>query len=227
MTGTICLQGGNEFTLACRTMDEAWLGRVGRRRTCVAPLACPPGPEYRMAADNGATYLHALGVDDVRMAPEPNLSVDAAVHAIVDADIVFIPGGSPARARRRAFGTAIGAALRAHVAAGGTVVGASAGAMLLGEHMLVPGDDMHVRPGLGLVPDVLVLPHYGGSRMPVLARVVEQVGDIATILGVPSCCGVLFADGGDSDPAALGAQTCWRIAPGSDPTPIPAADGQR
>lgn len=224
MTGVICLQGGDEYRPACRTMDTAWLHRVGAGRACVAPLACAAGPEYRTAADNGIAYLRDLGVDDVRMAPEPDLSVDGAVHAIVDADIVFIPGGSPVRAHRRAFGTAIGGALRAHVAAGGTVVGASAGAMLVGEHMLVPGRDMHVRRGLGLVPDVLVLPHYGEWRRPVLDRLFEQVGGIATILGLPSCCGVLFDDGGDTGPVALGEQTSWRITAGGDPVPIPPDD---
>ena len=224
MTGLICMQGGSEFTPACRPMDEAWLARVERRAICIAPLACAAGAEYRTAADNGARYLHDLGVDDVSMAPEPDVSLDGAVRAIVDAQVVFIPGGSPTRARQRIVGTAIAGALRAHIAAGGTVIGASAGAMVLADHMVLPGRTMQVRSGLGLVPDVLVLPHYGESRGLVLDEVIAQVSGIATILGLPSCGGVLYETGDEgAAPVALGTRTSWRITAGSDPAPITAA----
>lgn len=97
MNGLICVQGGREFTDECREMDAAWLELADRRRTCVAPLASAAGVQYRTAASTGAEYLRSLGVDDIWMAPEPDHAVDGAVRAIVDADIVVIPGGSLTR----------------------------------------------------------------------------------------------------------------------------------
>lgn len=220
MSGAICLQGGNEFTDDCRAMDEGWLARVPGGRVGIAPLACAVGAEYRTAARNGAEYLRSLGVTDIIVAPEPRVSLDTAVRAILDAAIVVIPGGSPARIRKRVVGTAIGGALRAHLAGGGTVVGASAGAMVLGTMMLVPGNDMKVRPGLGAVPDVLVLPHYGEPRSATVEQVAAQVDETVTILGIPACSGVLYGDG---RPLAVGPDDCWRFAAGSEPTVIPHA----
>lgn len=221
MTGVICLQGGNEFTPACREMDRGWLARVPAGVVGIAPLACAAGVEYRTAAHNGAEYLRSLGVADIIVAPEPNLSLDGAVRAILDAAIVIIPGGSPARIRRRVVGTAIGGALRAHLASGGTVVGASAGAMVLGALMVVPDDDdMRIRTGLGAVPDVLVLPHYDQRRSAVVDKVAAQLSDAMTILGIPACAGVLYGDGG---PLAFGDEDCWRFMANREPEIIPHA----
>lgn len=217
MTGAICLQGGNEFTPDCREMDEGWLARVPAGVVGIAPLACASGAEYRTAAHNGAEYLRDLGVADIIIAPEPKLSLDGAVRAILDAAIVVIPGGSPARIRTRLVGTAIGGALRAHLAGGGTVIGASAGAMVLGALMLVPEDDMQVHPALAAVPDVLVLPHYDEPRSAVVDKVAAQIDHATTILGIPACSGVLYGDG---EPLAFGDDDCWRFAVGSDPAII-------
>lgn len=220
MTGAICLQGGNEFHPECREMDEGWLARVPVGVVAIAPLACAAGAEYRTAAHNGADYLRDLGVGDIIVTPEPSLSLDGAVRAILDATIVVIPGGSPARIRKRVVGTAIGGALRAHLAGGGTVVGASAGAMVLGELMLVPGTDMQVHTGLGAVPDVLVLPHYSEERRSVVDEVTAQINGWVSVLGIPACSGVLY---GHDGPLAFGADACWRFSADSEPATIPHA----
>lgn len=220
MTGVICLQGGNEFTPDCREMDRAWLARVPAGVVGIAPLACAAGVEYRTAAHNGAEYLRDLGVADIIAVPEPNLALDRAVRAILDAAIVVIPGGSPIRIRRRVVGTAIGGALRAHLAGAGTVVGASAGAMVLGGLMLRSGDDMQVHRGLAAVPDVLILPHYDQRRSAVVDKVAARISETMTILGIPGCAGALYDDGG---PVALGDKDCWRFTPGEEPAIIPHA----
>lgn len=219
MNALICIQGGDEFTDGCREMDAVWLKLASRRKTCVAPLACAAGAEYRMAAHNGAAYLRTLGIEDIWMAPEPDQAYDGAVRAIVDADIVVIPGGSPSRARERVVGTAVGAALRAHLAASGTFVGASAGAMVLAEWMLLPDDDMQVSNGLGVIAD-LVLPHYTQSRDRLVDLARDQVDDTVDIVGLPTGSGVLYGDG---DPLAIGPDPCWRFAADADAAEIPHA----
>lgn len=219
MNGLICVQGGNEFTDACREMDATWLKLTSRRKTCVAPLAAAAGVQYRTAAHNGAQYLRSLGVDDIWMAPEPDLTVNGAVRAIVDADIVVIPGGSPARARERVVDTAVGAALRTHLSTGGTLVGASAGAMVLADLMLLPGDDMQVRSGLGVMSD-LILPHYEESRSELVDLAHEQLVDGVDIVGIPTSCGVLYSEEGSR---TVGPGPCWRYSGDAEPIEIPRA----
>ena len=121
---------------------------------------------------------------------------------------------------RRVVGTAIGGALRAHLVRGGTLIGASAGAMVLGEVMVVPGGDMQVRPGLAVVPGVLVLPHYDEPRGDLVNRVSEQVGSDISILGIPACCGVLPSNG---EMVALGSRDSWRFTAHGGPSVIPHA----
>jgi cyanophycinase-like exopeptidase len=220
MNALICLQGGNEFTPDCRTMDEGWLARIDAGVVAIAPLACATGVEYRTAANNGAEYLRDLGVSDIIAVPEPETSLRGSVRALIDADTVVIPGGSPVRIRRRVVDTAIGGALRAHLVRGGTLIGSSAGAMVLGEVMVLPGDDMQVHPGLAIVPGVLVLPHYEEPRADVVDRVSAQVATDVSILGIPACCGVLRTNG---DMVALGALDSWRFTTDGEPSVIPHA----
>lgn len=226
MTGQICVQGGNEFTEACRVMDAAWVRRVGPGPALVLPLACATGTEYRVAGTNGHDYLRSLGLPDVAVAPEPGVQLDRVVHAIVTARTVVIPGGSPARIHRRVVGTALGAALRAHIAGGGALVGASAGAMVLASWMILPGQDDDVHPGLGLVPDVLVLPHFrmdvnGDGSVGAVTRVRRGLPDDVDVLGLPECSGVLY-DGRDH-PMGLGVADSWSCASDTGCTTVPRA----
>lgn len=220
MTGVICLQGGDEFTPACREADQAWLDVVTPGPASVIPLACAAGAEYRTAGHNGREYLRGLGLDDVSVAPEPDLSLDTAVREIVAAAIVVIPGGSPRRIRRRVLGTAIGGALRAHLNAGGTLVGASAGAMVLTSAMMLPDTEIQVQPGLGVVADALVLPHYVDGRRGMVDQLHALAGADVTILGLPACSGVIIDDDGMR---AVGGEPCWRFRAGADGEQIPHA----
>lgn len=218
MAGVICLQGGNEFTPDCHATDRAWLDRVAPGPTSVVPLACAAGVEYRTAGHNGCEYLRGLGLDRVSVAPEPDLSLDTTVREIVDAAIVVIPGGSPARIRRRVMGTAIGGALRAHLNAGGTLVGASAGAMVLASVMMLPGTHLQVQSGLGMVRNALVLPHYVDGRRDMVDRLHALAGRDVTILALPVCSGIIIDDEGMR---AAGGKRCWRFRADADDEQIP------
>ncbi len=218
MAGLICVQGGDEFTDACREVDEAWIRRAPQGTVSVVPLACASGIEYRTAGRNGVEYLGGLGLEDVELAPEPDLLPDDAVRSIIESAVVFIPGGSPRRIRRRVIGTAVGHALRTRAAWGGMLVGASAGAMVLGHVMFVPGRDTTVHAGLDVLPDVLVLPHYDATHEELAKQMRARVSDDVVIVGVPACAGVLYGDG---DPVAFGDRPCWQFAPDGEATQIP------
>lgn len=211
MIGRICLQGGDEFSDACREMDRTWLERSPDGPMLIAPLACASGREYQAAGENGRAYFTDLGVEDITVAREADLHRDALVRAIVEARTVVLPGGSPKRIHKRLVGTALGGALRAHLAGGGAIMGASAGAMVLAGWMFIPDLDDDVHPGLGLVSDVLVLPHYVVDQALPMGVGRDRVGGDIAMLAVPTCSGVLFDNSPDAE--ALGPDDSFHLFP--------------
>ena len=235
MPGTVCLQGGAELGPGCRAMDREVLAAAQRvdGAVVVAPLASSPGPDASTTGRGAARYYGALGAGDVVVVapPRDGREVADAASAVAAARLVVLTGGSPARllaAFSGAAGEPLRAALRTVLERGGVLSGASAGAMVLGARTFLPD-----RPGphgpslvdaLGLVPDVLVLPHFpaeaeeGAGGRGMLDRVPESSAAAAlaagTVLGLPECAGVLVDGDGDGDGAvALGAAPVAVVTP--------------
>jgi cyanophycinase-like exopeptidase len=198
VSGAICLAGGAEFLPRCRALDEALLARAGGGPVVVAPLANAVGLEYLATGANGKRWFASLGVPDVRVAPDAREDPDGAVRAVADAALLVFPGGSPARLLEALTGTPMGQAVAGVPARGGVVCGAGAGAMVLGGWTLLPEghapDGPPLVEALGLVPDVVVLPHFRGDREWV-EMVRRRLGHTPVVLGLPECAGVLV-DGG-------------------------------
>ena len=79
------------------------------------------------------------------------------------------------------------------LAEGGVVSGSSAGAMVLSGWTVLPDrPGPAIERGLGVVPDVLVLPHWTGDGRADWLRAVEAaVPDGVEVLGIPEQSGVL------------------------------------
>lgn len=175
----ICLQGGNEFSAQCRDMDALLLAAAGGGPVAVLPLASRPGREYDTTAAHAVAYYTSLGATAVTVG-EP----------VGDARLIVLPGGSPARLRDALLGTPVAAALEDASRADDRVIsGASAGAMLLCAHTVLPEDGLTAATGLGLVGDFAVVPHYDRAR-PGWERVLLDRG--VDVLGIPECSGVLL-----------------------------------
>ncbi|HKA70007.1 MAG TPA: Type 1 glutamine amidotransferase-like domain-containing protein, partial [Actinomycetes bacterium] len=187
-----CLQGGAEFGPACAEIDRLLLGR-STGPVVLVPLAVRSGYEFRTTAADGVRWYRELGADQVSAIPDVRTEsggLAAAESLLAEAGLVVLPGGSPGRLLEVLTATRLDAALAQVLARGGTVSGASAGAMVLCERTIVPEPGpARLVAGLGIVPGVCVIPHYRGSA-PEWLRTVELPARIRA-LGVPECTGVL------------------------------------
>lgn len=194
LTGTVCLQGGGEFSAACGPMDTSLLVDA-EGPVVVAALAGAQGSEYRTANANGVRHFESLGARSVLAAPDVREDPEAALVALRSASVLVLPGGSPARLLEALQGTAAGEVVAGLLASGGVVMGASAGAMVLCAWTVLPERGMRVVPGLGLVPDVVVVPHWSGGRSDWLRAIDLDVPADVTVLGLPEESGVVVRDG--------------------------------
>lgn len=195
MTGTVCLQGGAEFGPDCREMDADLLRRAGGGTVVVTALAGEVGRDYRTATDNGVRHFRALGAEDVVGAPDAREDAAGAREALLRARLLVLPGGSPARLLEALRGTGVDDVVGDLLEDGGVVSGSSAGAMVLGGWTVLPDRGMRVVRGLGVVPDVLVVPHWSGGRSDWLGAVEREVPADVEVLGIPEQSGVLVEDG--------------------------------
>jgi cyanophycinase-like exopeptidase len=192
----ICLQGGGEFSPACRAMDLDLVRRAAGR-VVVTALAGAVGRDYDTATANGVRHFRAVGAGDVIGAPDARLDPVGALAAVMSARLLVLPGGSPSRLLDALERTGVGERLAGLLQDGGVVMGASAGAMVLCPWTVLPdrrsGGALAVEPGLGLVPDLLVVPHWsGGSSRGDWLRSIEAAAPARTmVLGIPEESGVV------------------------------------
>jgi cyanophycinase-like exopeptidase len=192
----ICLQGGGEFSPACRAMDADLVRRAGGR-VVVTALAGAPGRDYDTATANGVRHFRAVGAGDVVGAPDARSDAAAALEVVAGARLLVLPGGSPSRLLTALRETGMAAAIAGLLADGAVVMGASAGAMVLCPWTVLPdrrdGGALAVEAGLGLVGDLLVVPHWSGgsSRGDWLRSIAAAVPDTTRVLGLPEESGVL------------------------------------
>jgi cyanophycinase len=120
--------------------------------------------DYQRAfADLGIGELVELYVTDRHEAMDRD-----KLAVLDDAAGIFFSGGDQLRITSQIGDTGIEAKVRALYARGGVVAGTSAGASVMSETMLVKGSskethrigDLHMSPGMGLVPDVIIDQHF-------------------------------------------------------------------
>jgi cyanophycinase-like exopeptidase len=193
MGALVCLQGGNEFSAGCRAMDALLVDGLDGP-VAVTALAGELGADYGTATDNGVRHFASLTGQEVLGAPDVRQQPDEALAVLRRARLIVLPGGSPSRLLAALTSTPVGEVLSELLAAGGRVMGSSAGAMVLGPWTVLPGPHPGVAPGLGLTPFVVV-PHWTGSREPWISAIDQSVPAEVGVLGIPEESGVLIGAG--------------------------------
>lgn len=202
--GTLALVGAGEYLESMRPVDQYLLGTIAHpdKRVVVLPTAAAQEPDYYKWSRDGVAHFSRLGV---AVKPAPVLTRDDAgrddlADLIGWSNFVYLSGGSPAYLLSTLEGTRVWEAIRSVWEAGGVIAGCSAGAMALAGAVRTRRDPpFEFRPGLSMVPQVTVMPHF--DRMPParLSALLEQMPRDLTLLGI------------DEHTAAVGGPQAWTV----------------
>ena len=242
MAGRIALVGSGEYLPVMHDV-EAWL--LEGQPPIYVQLATAAAPEGQRSLDRwhelGREAAERLGarqvVVDVRTPQDAN---DAEMAALISgAGLIYLSGGNPGYLARTLAGTRVWHAIHRAWLGGASLAGCSAGAMALGGY--VP-DFRHPRsggtPGLGVLPDVRVLPHFdrftkwmpdfafrplvrgddGQAGQPVVIGIDEDTALLGEV-------NALTEPDGENDESwgfrAHGRASAWRIGPEDVGDPVP------
>jgi cyanophycinase-like exopeptidase len=163
--GPVALVGSGEFLPAMRNVDlELLTGRPPR--AVFLPTAAAPEGEARLdyLIGLGTEHYRALGVEPVPLRVLTHEDADDAgmAGAVAGAGLVYLSGGNPEYLVQTLRDTRVWHAIRAAWEAGAAVAGCSAGAIALTAVVPDPRstDIGRLRPALGLVPHLAVIPHF-------------------------------------------------------------------
>lgn len=171
MSGPLVLCGSGEFTTAMADIDRELLADAGREpKVAIVPTAAGQEDTPTQWAAMGSEHFRALGAQPLAVMVLDRSSAHERRwrELVASADWIYFSGGHPGYAVETLAGTPFWEAVVARHRAGAILAGSSAGAMMLGGTTFVPlarGPDglptkMTMRPALGLLPGVIVAPHF-------------------------------------------------------------------
>lgn len=222
--GRIALVGSGEYLPVMHEI-EAWLladrpHTDDRPRTYVQLATAAAGEgeaSLRRWHDLGAQAAERLGAQQVIV--DVRTRADAQDRTwddvIATAGLIYLSGGNPVHLARTLAGTRVWHAIRAAWLNGASLAGCSAGAMALAGY--VP-DVRHPKrggtDGLGLVPDVRILPHFDRyARWVPDFAIRPLLGPGLSVIGIDEDTALLGepADVPEWTFRARGRQSAWRI----------------
>jgi cyanophycinase len=215
VAGSLALVGSGEYTDAMLDIDRSLLdGRPGTY-VQIPTAAAPEGPK-RLAywVELGHSHAAKLGVDAVPLVVTDRAGADdpSVVEALRGAGLIYLSGGSPVFLADTLRGTLLAREIEAAWRGGVALAGCSAGAMALASWTPDPRRPTRPgSPGLGLVPQLRVLPHFDRfmGRMPdLLARPLMRAPDGVTTVGIDEDTALV---GGPERFTVQGRQSVWVI----------------
>ena len=157
--GVLALVGGAEWTPGCEGFDSELLEAAGSREVLVLPTAAAYWHPER-AVETASSYFSALGASVkgcmvLRRADAEETSNAGTVRA---ARFIYLAGGSVLHLRSVLKASPVWEALVEAWRGGAVLAGSSAGAMVFGDTMVDPRGGA-LTLGLGLLPQLALLPH--------------------------------------------------------------------
>ncbi len=204
LIGPVALVGSGEFTPAMEEVDRALLEGRPRKVAHLATAAAQEGEErlaYWAELARGHYARLDAEVDTVPIVDRETADDRALVRRIANAGLIYLSGGNPAYLADSLRGSRAWEVIVAGHGVGVAVAGCSAGAAAL---TAVAPDmrTLEMRPGLGLVPGVAVIPHFDRMRhwWPAAeARHLEHAPNGVAVVGI------------DEDTALVGGGSRWWV----------------
>jgi cyanophycinase len=192
--GFILLEGGNEFNgmHAQADLRALAIARGKSDRVAIIPAAAAPDRNHANAGRRAVAWFEGLGAQAVSALPviDPASAGDpVSAAALASARLVFLLGGFPQHLADTLRGSRAWQAVLEAWRQGAVIAGSSAGAMVLGGVFFDPVSEA-LCPGLGLLPDVCVIPHhdtFGRRWAPKLAELAPE----AVKLGIDEETGMI------------------------------------
>lgn len=164
MAGRLALVGSGEYLPVLQDVEDWLFADNPRIYVQLATAAAPEG-------DSSLDYWHALGHEAAQRVGALQVVIDVRtredandprwVEDIEQAGLIYLSGGNPTYLADTLRDTLVWQTIQRTWLAGAGLAGCSAGAMAMGGHV---ASFRHPRsdgtPGLGVVPQVRVLPHF-------------------------------------------------------------------
>ena len=163
MPGWILASGGNEFSNIYAKADLAALEKRKNKTSPLLVVVTAPFPTQLQAYQLAEKYFANLGIKTIMSSilSENDLSTEN-ISQLSQADAIYFAGGTPARLTKCFVGTTAETAIRKALENDAVVMGSSAGAMLFGSKVVIPGGN-EIGRGLNLLENQIVLAHFGGT----------------------------------------------------------------
>ncbi len=201
MTGTLALVGSGAYLEVMEAVDRRLLSELQRgdppHVVCVPTATAQRGwkkiSEY---AELGTAHFERLGARvSVAFVTDRNSAHEQKwVTLLHDADLIYFTGGNPLYLYRTLTDTPFWEAAWSAWTRGATLVGCSAGAMVMGQNVVMRMFNFRFTPAFGLVPKCIVWPHF---NLPVFRRISNKL--VRSLL-----TDEMYALGVDEDTATFG-----------------------
>lgn len=204
MAGPLALVGSGEFLEEMSAIDHALLAAASRRAgpVVIVPTASAlePGMPETWAERGIHHFRERLGVPaEAALVLDRDGAGERFVPLVAGARFVYFSGGNPQYLTQTLAGTPLWTAVRTAWRDGAVLAGCSAGAMMMGAFVRSivgrPGDPL---PALGIVPEVVVIPHFDRIeryRPGAVAAVRAARSSGMTVLGIDESTALLHIDG--------------------------------
>jgi cyanophycinase len=189
--GPLALIGGGEFEPGNEPQDRLLIAAATGGPAFVVPTAAArQGPEA--AVRNARRWFTGLGLDvqELRVLRRSEAMSDQIAERAATGRFFYLVGGDPGLLNKTLRGSTVWFAIRDAWRAGAALAGSSAGAMVMGEWLLLRAGwpdrtRRRYEPALGLVPGTAVLPHFASFGRSWLASALHAPpGGLRALLGL-------------------------------------------
>jgi len=208
-SGVLALVGGEEWSPGCEAFDSQLLEEAGSREVVVLPTAAAYWHPER-AIETAVNYFAGLGaaVKPCMVLGRPDAEDRANADSVRAARFIYLAGGSVLHLRSVLKDSPVWQTMAEAWASGAVLAGSSAGAMVLGDTMVDPRGGA-LTLGLGLLPQLAVLPHADSWSEEKTHRTVRLASPGLRIAAIDQRTALIRGINGHWRVAGVGNVTLW------------------